>query len=410
MAIMLDNGDKIRGTTTTALKVDYLLHGVVGTTRTQLADGQLASSIGDLYTASAAVAVTAITCFNTNTTTELVILYLTPSAGTARVFAYVNLPAKAQLYTDGQKIVVMDASGNIQTSNASMLDNTAGGTDAEVTKAPTSNVMYDHAVLATGVHGVTGTVVGTTDAQTLTSKTLTSPTINGTVATTGLTMPAFISGAITLDSTLLGILRTVDNDLLRLYGGTDVNSATIYLWGKTSGSPGNLTVYTPNVALAATERFRITGGVDTAVATWSNITHTGIVLSGALNANNQEINNTLAVTGHSTSGNLVLSATSIAGYTGGIYLRVYNNVGGVIYPLVITGGAATVVATWANVTHTGIDITSGQVLKVAGTQVVGARVVDARCDDVINSGDATTDGVIDSLRDAMITHGLIAAA
>ena len=48
--------------------------------------------------------------------------------------------------------------------------------------------------------------------------------------------------------------------------------------------------------------------------------------------------------------------------------------------------------------------------KVSGTQVVGARVVDARCDDAINSGDATTDGVIDALRDAMITHGLIAAA
>lgn len=49
-------------------------------------------------------------------------------------------------------------------------------------------------------------------------------------------------------------------------------------------------------------------------------------------------------------------------------------------------------------------------LKVAGNQVVGARVVDARIDDAINSGDATTDGVIDALRDAMITHGLMAAA
>jgi hypothetical protein len=49
-------------------------------------------------------------------------------------------------------------------------------------------------------------------------------------------------------------------------------------------------------------------------------------------------------------------------------------------------------------------------LKIGANQVVGARVVDARCDDAINSGDATTDGVIDSLRDAMIAHGLIAAA
>lgn len=49
-------------------------------------------------------------------------------------------------------------------------------------------------------------------------------------------------------------------------------------------------------------------------------------------------------------------------------------------------------------------------LKVGANQVVGARVVDARADDVANSGDATTDGLIDALRDAMIAHGLIAAA
>lgn len=48
--------------------------------------------------------------------------------------------------------------------------------------------------------------------------------------------------------------------------------------------------------------------------------------------------------------------------------------------------------------------------QVDGTQVVTNRVIDARIDDVINSGDATTDGVIDAIRDALITHGLIAAA
>ena len=59
--------------------------------------------------------------------------------------------------------------------------------------------------------------------------------------------------------------------------------------------------------------------------------------------------------------------------------------------------------------HDGSVIIGG-VFKVGANQVVGARVVDARCDDAINSGDGTTDGVIDALRDAMITHGLIAAA
>jgi len=39
------------------------------------------------------------------------------------------------------------------------LDNTAGGTDSEVTKAPTSNVMYDHGVKTTAVHGVGGSNV-----------------------------------------------------------------------------------------------------------------------------------------------------------------------------------------------------------------------------------------------------------
>ncbi len=57
----------------------------------------------------------------------------------------------------------------------------------------------------------------------------------------------------------------------------------------------------------------------------------------------------------------------------------------------------------------GMNLVTGA-FKVADIQVVGARVVDARCDDAINSGDATTDGVIDALRDAMIAHGLIAAS
>lgn len=59
----------------------------------------------------------------------------------------------------------------------------------------------------------------------------------------------------------------------------------------------------------------------------------------------------------------------------------------------------------------GIVDVSG-VYKVDGVQVVSNRVVDARCDDTINTSawDATTAGVLDALRDAMITHGLIAAA
>lgn len=47
------------------------------------------------------------------------------------------------------------------------LDNTAGGTDAQTTKAPTSNVLYDHAVASSGVHGAgTATLATTADITT----------------------------------------------------------------------------------------------------------------------------------------------------------------------------------------------------------------------------------------------------
>ena len=65
----------------------------------------------------------------------------------------------------------------------------------------------------------------------------------------------------------------------------------------------------------------------------------------------------------------------------------------------IAGRTASVLL-WADI--------GGLVLGVYG--LTPTIVIDSRCDDTINSGDATTDGVIDALRDAMITHGLIAAA
>lgn len=78
----------------------------------------------------------------------------------------------------------------------------------------------------------------------------------------------------------------------------------------------------------------------------------------------------------------------------------------------IFGGAASSYAIYTNagLVRFGGIVNTTESYQVDGTKVVGNRVVDARCDDAINSGDATTDGVIDALRDAMIAHGLIAAA
>ena len=65
-----------------------------------------------------------------------------------------------------------------------------------------------------------------------------------------------------------------------------------------------------------------------------------------------------------------------------------------------------------NALQLGGDMTVSGVYKVDGVQVVSNRVVDARIDDTINEStwDSTTAGVLDAIRDAMIAHGLMAAA
>jgi len=114
--IALYNADKLRGDASVATVIDYTLHGVVSTTVTRLADGQLAATIGDLYTAAAAgIAVTSIILVNTDSEARTVNLYLTPSGGTARrlIPKDLALAAGSMLVFDGRKISVMNNVGAI---------------------------------------------------------------------------------------------------------------------------------------------------------------------------------------------------------------------------------------------------------------------------------------------------------
>ena len=72
--IVLDSGDKIRGDASVASVVDYTLYGLSsGSTLSQMANGQLADSEGDLYTSPAdATVVTTLVLVNTDSSARSV--------------------------------------------------------------------------------------------------------------------------------------------------------------------------------------------------------------------------------------------------------------------------------------------------------------------------------------------------
>lgn len=76
-----------------------------------------------------------------------------------------------------------------------------------------------HVGAPAGVHGISGQVVGTTDTQTLTNKTLTSPTISGT--STGIVHSVAVSG--TTDAS--GFLTVTHGAPFTPAGGIFVNTA-----------------------------------------------------------------------------------------------------------------------------------------------------------------------------------------
>ncbi len=123
--IVIDNGDAIRGIAEVASQLDFIVNGYVGTTATQLADGQMASSETDLYASGAnATVVTSITIVNTDSSARTFTLYLKPSAGTSRAISPVSLDLGVghSFYTDGQRMVVLDKTGGVVTTSIALSD------------------------------------------------------------------------------------------------------------------------------------------------------------------------------------------------------------------------------------------------------------------------------------------------
>jgi hypothetical protein len=146
--IVIESGDLIEGDATNATEVDFQIYGLDNNALVNFADGQLPNSKGTLYTANSTDVVTAIILVNTGAAHNHINLYHKPSAGTSRrlIAKDLQLESGYSLHFEGGKCEILTSAGVVAQTvdTASFLDDTAGGTDGLLTKAPTSNVLYDH--------------------------------------------------------------------------------------------------------------------------------------------------------------------------------------------------------------------------------------------------------------------------
>lgn len=151
--ICLDSTDVIEGGASIDAVVDYQLHGLVGTTFTQLAAGVMNTTLtAVLYTAGAAISVVSIILVNKHSSAVNITLCLDPANGGNPRYLIpktISLGVGYSLHTDGARLTIIDANGGL-VSGLNVSDTAYGaGWNGVTMIAPSKNAVYDEVELRT---------------------------------------------------------------------------------------------------------------------------------------------------------------------------------------------------------------------------------------------------------------------
>ncbi len=145
--ICLNNTDTLEGGASVNAVVDFSVHGLVGTTFTNIAQGQLSNTNPSvLYTAGAAISIVSVIFVNTHSAAVTVDLYLDPAnAGTPRrlIPKTLTLGIGYSMHFDGQRLSILDANGAIITGVNVSDTAFAASWDGVTTIAPSKNAVWD---------------------------------------------------------------------------------------------------------------------------------------------------------------------------------------------------------------------------------------------------------------------------